>query len=174
LTKETNDKTTYTIATLGSHCSLQVLKGAKDEGFRTLLVCEKQRLNLYKRFKFIDEILLVENFAEILDQACQQRLMDYNSIIIPHGTFIAYLNSEKMEHISPPIFGNKWIFRWEADRGLKQRLMEESELSIPRSIRSKDDIEDLCIVKLHGAAGGRGYFLAWDKKSFDEGVEKIN
>jgi 5-formaminoimidazole-4-carboxamide-1-(beta)-D-ribofuranosyl 5'-monophosphate synthetase len=168
-----NDKAPYTIATLGSHCSLQVLKGAKDEGFRTLLVCERQRLNLYQRFKFIDEILVVENFAEILDQACQQRLRDNNSIIIPHGTFIAYLNSEKIEHISAPIFGNKWIFRWEADRGLKQRLMEESELSIPRSIRSKDDIEDLCIVKLHGAAGGRGYFLAWDKTSFDEGVEKL-
>ncbi len=168
-----NDKDAYTIATLGSHCSLQVLKGAKDEGFRTLLICERQRLNLYKRFKFIDEILVVENFSEILDQTCQQRLMESNSIIIPHGTFIAYLNSEKIERISPPIFGNKWIFRWEADRGLKQRLMEESKLSIPRSIGSKDDIEDLCIVKLHGAAGGRGYFLAWDKKSFDEGVEKL-
>nr|AIE92777.1 ATP-utilizing enzymes of ATP-grasp superfamily (probably carboligases) [uncultured marine thaumarchaeote AD1000_26_G12] len=29
------------IATLGSHCALQVLKGAKDEGFKTILVCEK-------------------------------------------------------------------------------------------------------------------------------------
>ena len=28
-------------------------------------------------------------------------------------------------------------------------------------------------MKLHGAPGGRGYFLAWDKKSFDEGVEKL-
>ncbi len=138
-----------------------------------MLVCERQRLNLYKRFKFIDEILIVENFSEILDKTCQQRLRESNSIIIPHGTFIAYLSSDEIERISPPIFGNKWIFRWEADRELKQRLMEESELSIPRSLKSKDDIEGLCIVKLHGAAGGRGYFLAWDKKSFDEGVEKL-
>jgi 5-formaminoimidazole-4-carboxamide-1-(beta)-D-ribofuranosyl 5'-monophosphate synthetase len=29
------------IATLGSHCALQVLKGAKDEGFKTILVCKK-------------------------------------------------------------------------------------------------------------------------------------
>jgi len=29
------------IATLGSHCALQVLKGAKDEGFKTVLICEK-------------------------------------------------------------------------------------------------------------------------------------
>ena len=32
----------HTIATLGSHCALQLLKGAKDEGLRTLLVCEKK------------------------------------------------------------------------------------------------------------------------------------
>lgn len=173
LAKMTQDKMSHSIATLGSHCSLQVLKGAKDEGFKTLLLCERQRLNLYKRFKFIDEILLVENFNEILDEKCQQRLMQSNSIIIPHGTFIAYLSSEQIERISTPIFGNKWIFRWEADRELKQKLMEESGLTIPRSLKSKDDIEKLCIVKLHGAAGGRGYFLAWDKKSFDEGVEKL-
>jgi 5-formaminoimidazole-4-carboxamide-1-(beta)-D-ribofuranosyl 5'-monophosphate synthetase len=167
------DKSGYTIATLGSHCSLQVLKGAKDEGFRTLLVCERRRFNLYKRFKFIDEILVVEKYNEILDETIQQRFMESDSIIIPHGTFIAYLSSEQIEHISRPIFGNKWIFRWEADRELKERLMQESELSLPRSLKSKDDIEELCIVKLHGAAGGRGYFLAWDKKSFDEGVEKL-
>src|SRR2546429_9877076 len=151
--KEIIEKMTA-IATLGSHCSLQVLKGAKDEGFKTLLLCERQRLNLYKRFKFIDEILLVENFNEILDETCQQRLRESNSIIIPHGTFIAYLSSEQIERISTPIFGNKWIFRWEADRELKQKLMEESGLAIPRSLKSKDDIQKLCIVKLHGAAGG--------------------
>ena len=32
----------HVISTLGSHCSLQVLKGAKDEGFKTLLLCEKK------------------------------------------------------------------------------------------------------------------------------------
>ena len=33
-----------TIATLGSHSALQILKGAKDEGFNTLLVCEEKGL----------------------------------------------------------------------------------------------------------------------------------
>lgn len=33
----------HVIATLGSHCSLQVLKGAKDEGLATLLICEKKK-----------------------------------------------------------------------------------------------------------------------------------
>ena len=53
------------ISTLGSHCSLQVLKGAKDEGFKTLLICEKKRANLYKRFHFIDEIYFIDTFPPI-------------------------------------------------------------------------------------------------------------
>ena len=59
------------VATLGSHCSLQVLKGAKDEGLKTILICEKKRERLYKRFPFIDEFIMVDSFKELLDQKCQ-------------------------------------------------------------------------------------------------------
>jgi 5-formaminoimidazole-4-carboxamide-1-(beta)-D-ribofuranosyl 5'-monophosphate synthetase len=38
---------------------------------------------------------------------------------------------------------------------------------------SKNDIDGLCIVKLHGAAGGKGYFLVNDKKSFEEQSKKL-
>jgi len=62
------------IATLGSHCALQVLKGAKDEGIKTILVCEKKREKLYKRFPFIDEFILVDSFVEVLDKPCQRVL----------------------------------------------------------------------------------------------------
>ena len=67
------------IATLGSHCSLQVLKGAKDEGFKTILVCEKKREKLYKRFRFIDELIIVDSFKEVLDQKCQS-ILEKNTI----------------------------------------------------------------------------------------------
>lgn len=167
------NKKRYTIATLGSHSSLQVLKGAKDEGFRTLLVCEKSRLGLYKRFNFIDDMIVVDNFSEILEHFCQKRLEQTNSIIIPIGTLVAYMSTEQIESIASPFFGNKWILRWESDRMLKQKLMEESKLKTPKSVKSKNEIEKLCIVKLHGAAGGRGYFLVWNKKTFEEGAEKL-
>lgn len=167
------NKKRYTIATLGSHCSLQVLKGAKDEGFRTLLVCEKSRLGLYKRFNFIDDMIVVDKFSEILEHFCQMRLEQTNSIIIPIGTLVAYMSTEQIESIASPFFGNKWILRWESDRMLKQKLMEESRLKTPKAVKSKNEIEKLCIVKLHGAAGGRGYFLACNKKTFEEGAEKL-
>jgi len=74
------------VATLGSHCSLQVLKGAKDEGLKTILVCEKKREKLYKRFPFIDELIIVDSFKEVLDQKCQSILEQNNAVLIPHGT----------------------------------------------------------------------------------------
>jgi 5-formaminoimidazole-4-carboxamide-1-(beta)-D-ribofuranosyl 5'-monophosphate synthetase len=161
------------IGTLGSHSSLQVLKGAKDEGFKTLLITEKKRYHVYHRFSFIDHVILVDKFRDILEPGIQNRLNDLNCILIPHGTLISSLSSDEIESINVPVFGNKFILRWEADRNLKQKLMIESKLRIPRTIKSKGEINDLCIVKLHGAAGGKGYFLASDKKGFDEGYNKL-
>ena len=163
----------HTIATLGSHCALQLLKGAKDEGLRTLLVCEKKRIDLYKRFRFIDDIFIIKDTNEITSKRCIDYLQKTNSILIPHGTLIAYMDSDQIERIDIPIFGNKWILRWEADRELKQKLMERSNLLVSRSVRSKNDIQGLCIVKLHGAAGGRGYFIAWNRQSFERHATRL-
>ena len=173
MTRKAATSNKLTIATLGSHCSLQVLKGAKDEGFRTLLVCEKRRLGLYSRFNFIDEIVEVSRFAEILEDACRNRLKQAGSVLIPHGTLISQMKSDEIEKIDIPVFGNKWILRWEADRDLKEKLMKEAGLKTPQAVRSKNEIKSLCIVKLHGAAGGRGYYLAWNRESFEEGARRL-
>ena len=155
------------IATLGSHCSLQVLKGAKDEGFNTLLVCEKKREKLYRRFNFIDEFIVVDSFLEVLDSKCQSILEQNDSILIPHGTLIAQMSSEQIESIKTPVFGNKWILRWESDRNLKEQLMQESNLNLPATINDPKDINSLVIVKRQGAAGGKGYFLATNEDDYN-------
>jgi 5-formaminoimidazole-4-carboxamide-1-(beta)-D-ribofuranosyl 5'-monophosphate synthetase len=118
-------------------------------------------------------MIMVDNFSEISGEYCQKRLNQTNSIVIPIGTLVAYMSSEQIESIAVPFFGNKWILRWEADRSLKQKLMEEAKLKTPKAVKSKNDIERLSIVKLHGAAGGRGYFLAWNKETFEEGARKL-
>jgi len=155
------------IATLGSHCALQVLKGAKDEGLKTILVCEKKRERLYRRFPFIDEFFLVDAFAEILDQKCQYVLNQNDAVLIPHGTLIAQMNSEQIEAIKTPIFGNKWILRWESDRIMKEKLMREAKLPVPKPVATPKDIDKLVIVKRQGAAGGKGYFLASSEEDFN-------
>ena len=161
------------IATLGSHCSLQVLKGAKDEGFKTVLVCEKKREKLYKRFPFIDEFILVDSFREILDEEIQKKLKQLDAVIIPHGTLIAQMNSDEIESIKTPIFGNKWILRWESSREMKEKLMKEAKLPIPKQISSPDEIDKLVIVKRQGAAGGKGYFMASSKQDYHKKRDEL-
>ena len=161
------------IATLGSHCSLQVLKGAKDEGLKTILVCEEKREKLYKRFPFIDELIIVKSFSEILDEKCQSKLESHDSILIPHGTLIAQMNSEQIESIKTPIFGNKWILRWESDREMKEKLMREAKLPVPTPVTDPEKIDKLVIVKRQGAAGGKGYFLVSNKDEYNKKREQL-
>ena len=161
------------IATLGSHCALQVLKGAKDEGLKTVLICEKKRERLYKRFRFIDEIFLVDSFLEILDQKCKKFLDENDSILIPHGTFVAQMSTEQIESIQTPVFGNKWILKWESDRILKEKLMHEAKLDVPKSVPTPKDINTLVIAKRAGAAGGKGYFLASNESDYNKKRDKL-
>ncbi|SVA97728.1 uncharacterized protein METZ01_LOCUS150582 [marine metagenome] len=161
------------IATLGSHCALQVLKGAKDEGFKTILLCEKKREHLYRRFGFIDEIFLMDSFLELFEQNCESMLQENNSILIPHGTLISQMSSEQIESIKTPMFGNKYILRWESDRALKEQLMKEAKLNVPKSIPNSKQINSLVIAKRHGAAGGKGYFLASSEEEYNKKRDKL-
>ncbi|MEK9681884.1 MAG: formate--phosphoribosylaminoimidazolecarboxamide ligase [Nitrosopumilus sp.] len=155
------------IATLGSHCSLQVLKGAKDEGLKTILVCEKKREKLYRRFPFIDELIIVDKFREVLDEKVQATLEKNDAVLIPHGTLIAQMSSDEIESIKTPIFGNKWILRWESDREMKEKLMREATLPMPKPVTNPSEIEKLSIVKRQGAAGGKGYFMAANEDDYN-------
>ena len=152
------------VSTLGSHCSLQLLKGAKDEGLETILVSEKRRMSLYGRFPFIDKIIPVDSFGEILGDECASSLE--GSVLIPHGTLIAQMSPDQIESIRVPVFGNKYILRWESDRVLKERMMDAAGLPVPRAVGSPDEIAGQVIVKRQGAAGGKGYFMASSPQEF--------
>ena len=161
------------ISTLGSHCALQVLKGAKDEGFRTLLVTQKAREGLYRRFGFIDEFVVVERFRDVLLEDNLAVLKRRKAIVVPHGTFISDLGVDAVEEeLGVPLFGNRKMLRWEADRGLKEKLIQAAGLSTPRTFDAPEDIDRPVIAKQHGAKGGLGYFLAKDAKSFEANRRK--
>ena len=102
-------KSPYTIATLGSHSALQILKGAKDEGFKTLVIHTPQTASLYHRFSFIDNFIEISAYSEF--PTLQKKLDNKKTIIIPHGSFVAYLGVEGNKKITLPYFGNKefWI-----------------------------------------------------------------
>ena len=67
------DKSDLTIGTLGGHSALDVCKGAKLQGFRTVVVCQKGREKTYEKYYktrddkgIIDEIILVDKFKDVV------------------------------------------------------------------------------------------------------------
>ncbi|WP_456471867.1 formate--phosphoribosylaminoimidazolecarboxamide ligase [Methanocaldococcus sp.] len=160
-----------TIATLGSHTALHILKGAKLEGFSTLCITVKGRDIPYKRFGVADKFLYVDNFKDIAKEEVQEKLREMNSIIIPHGSFIAYCGLDNIENnFLVPMFGNRKILRWEAERNLEGKLLKEANLRIPKRFKP-EEIDRTVIVKFPGARGGRGYFIANSKEDY---YKKIN
>jgi 5-formaminoimidazole-4-carboxamide-1-(beta)-D-ribofuranosyl 5'-monophosphate synthetase len=162
----------YTIATLGSHSALQILKGGKDEGFRTLLVTTCDRAGFYRRFPFIDELIPVAALDDFL--AIQPELEARHSILIPHGSFVAYLGKEGNRQIAVPYFGTKAVLDWEEDRELQRRWLQRASICVPRQFALDDEVEYPVIVKTYGAAGGRGYFYATSRQELEAGVERLD
>ena len=107
---------------------------------------KKKRERLYRRFNFIDKLIVVDTFSELLEQKCESILQKNNSILIPHGTLIAQMDSEQIEAIKIPMFGNKHILRWESDRRLKEQLMKDANLDTPKSIPNPKEINSLVIA----------------------------
>jgi 5-formaminoimidazole-4-carboxamide-1-(beta)-D-ribofuranosyl 5'-monophosphate synthetase len=161
------DKKNITIGTIGSHSALQIMKGARDEGFKTLLVCKKDREFVYRRFRAADEIITVDNYKEMLDDSFQDMLINKNSILIPHGSFIEYLGTENIEEkFRVPLFGNRATLEWESNRHKEKDWFKMAEIKMPKEFRDPKEIDRLVIVKFPGARGGRGYFLVDGEEGF--------
>ncbi len=155
------------IGTLGSHSSLNIFKGAKEEGFRTVCICKEKDAIMYKKFPLADEIILVKDFTELLSEKLQEKLRRLNVILIPHGSFTAYLSTEQLTNsLYVPMFGNRKLLHWEADRKAQEEWLRKAGLRLPATFKKPEDIDRLIIAKLPGAKGGRGYFLANSPEAF--------
>lgn len=160
-----------TIGTLGSHSALNIFKGAKEEGFKTVSICKKEDTIVYKKFPLADEIIVVKSFTELLDEKLQQRLLDLNVVLIPHGSFTAYLSTEQLTNdLYVPMFGNRMLLHWEASRTKQEEWLRSSGLKLPKTFKKPSEIKGLAIAKLPGAKGGRGYFLVNSAEAFDRKV----
>jgi 5-formaminoimidazole-4-carboxamide-1-(beta)-D-ribofuranosyl 5'-monophosphate synthetase len=156
---------TYTIATLGSHSALQILKGAHDEGFKTLGIANREAEKLYRSFEFIDEIITLERYADfpkLLDELQKRKV-----IIVPHGSFVAYLPLDEHKKMTVPYFGNKAVLDWEASRELQREWLSRAGLTLPRQFKNAAEIDRPVIVKLYGAKGGKGYMFIRDAQAFE-------
>ncbi len=162
------DRDKIAIATIGSHSALQILKGAQEEGFKSIVVCKPSRAEMYRRFGVADEIITVKSYSELLHGGeAWKKLKERNAVIVPHGSFIAHIGARKVEkELTLPMLGNRHILRWESDRRLEREWLTKAGIKMPRETKNPEEIDGLSIVKFPGARGGRGYFLVASYEDF--------
>ncbi len=98
---------------------LQILHGAKREGFKTSIVVNKEREGFYKRFGFIDDFQAYKNE----DEAIELINRNPDSVFIPHGSLIEYMGMDRVSKIKTPIFGNRKLFPWESNQSKKNEII---------------------------------------------------
>jgi 5-formaminoimidazole-4-carboxamide-1-(beta)-D-ribofuranosyl 5'-monophosphate synthetase len=167
------DPKKVSIATIGSHSALNIFKGAKEEGFRTVCICAKGREKLYKRFGLGDEFIILDKLEDICTDEVQKKLVKLNSVIIPHGSFNAYLEQERLQEWAVPIMGNRKLLDYETSRIQQHEWMKGAGLKVPKIFKSPDDIKGLAFVKFPGAKGGKGYFVVDSREAYDKKIRMM-
>ncbi len=161
-----------TIGVVASHSSLQILHGARAEGFRTLgIAVGEGRRKMFKAFPGAepDEWLMLDDYKEMLDYA--EWFRERNVIIIPHGSLVEYLGADNFISLEVPTFGNRRILKWEAGRDTQRDWLEMGGCTMPKLIDDPHDIDGPVIVKYAGAKGGQGYFVARNFRDFRRNVD---
>ncbi len=168
---EDYDKDDITIATVCSHSSMQIFHGARKEGFNTLGISVGERPKFYDAFPKAkpDEFLVVDDYSEIMEKT--DILLDKNSIIVPHGSFVEYLGGDRFRLLEAPTFGNRNVLNWESDRNKEREWLTSAGLDMPRIIEDPKKIDEPVLVKYHGAKGGRGFFIAKDYNDFKLAID---
>ncbi len=166
------DMENITIATVCSHSSLQIFDGARKEGFRTLGICVGKPPKFYDAFPKAkpDEYLIVDSYADIMNKV--EELREKNVIIVPHGSFVAYLGTKRFAEMAVPTFGNRDVLEWESDRDKEREWLLGAGIHMPGKIDDPRDINGPVMVKYHGAKGGKGFFVAKTYEEFEQLVDK--
>lgn len=172
------DKNKIAIGTLCSHSALQIFHGARLEGFKTVGICTKDRMEMYNAFPQAkpDEFIIVDRFSDVLKEEFQERLRKKNVIVIPHGSFVEYVGPKNIEEkFLVPMFGNRKTLAWESDRRMQDRWLSESGVNVPKVFKSPSEIKGKVFVKYFGAKGGRGFFTASSETEFNKKLkEKVS
>ena len=171
----------HTIAVLGSHSALDVCRGAKDLGFRTLVVCQKGREKTYQKYykNIVDEVLILDKFSDVLTEKVQKELLKRNAIFIPHRSFEVYINDYNAieRKFKVPMFGNRFLLKLE-ERGVKPNqydLLDNAGIRYPKQFKDPKDIDRLCIVKVLEKMRGfeRAFFLVDSFAAYQHEVQHL-
>ena len=185
------------IGSLASHSLLDIARGAKDEGFRTLAICKKGRDQTYTKYfrsrtrekesiGCIDEVILLNDWKEVTNKENIEKLMRLNAIIVPHRSLEVYLGYDVIENLfRVPFFGNRALLRAEERTGPykmqknQDQIIKLAGVSTPKKFSSPRHIDRRVIVKSTKAIGERHFsrefpIVASEKEYEAKCVEVVN
>jgi len=172
------DLDNITLGVIGSHSALEIMDGAKDEGFKTICICQKGRELPYQKFsRLTDEILILDNFSDLMYTENQKKLLNLNTILIPHRSFVVYLGIDNIEKsLKIPVFGNRYILKAE-ERHLPNNqydLLRKAHISMPKIYSTPEEIEGPSLVKIQEAKRKleRAFFIVTSYQDYKMKSEK--
>jgi 5-formaminoimidazole-4-carboxamide-1-(beta)-D-ribofuranosyl 5'-monophosphate synthetase len=141
------------IGVLGSHSALEIAAGAKQEGFETVVVCQKGRDKTYTKYyrSVFDHTMLLDNFNEITSEQNIKQLTELNTVFVPNRSFSVYAGYENIEEkFTVPLMGNRSILRTEERNTPRNQLylLQKAGIKTPKTFNSPEDIDRLVIVKV--------------------------
>jgi len=182
---EKYDNNKLTIGTLGGHSALDICRGAKLHGFKTVVVCQKGREKTYEKYYktrdgkgIIDEIILVDKFKDIVKRDVQEKLRELNTIFIHNRYFWVYCNFKEIENkFNVPIFGTRNMLKLEERDVPKNQyyILQKAGIRIPKIFKSPKQIDRLVMVKVAEAKRGyeRAFFLCSSYKNYKEKTTEL-
>jgi len=182
---EKYDKKNITIGVLGGHSALDVCRGAHMHGFKTLVVAQKGREKTYSKFfkrrdgiGFVDEVLVVDKFSDIIKPNIQKQLIEKNVIFIHNRYFWVYCNFKNIENkFKVPIYGTRDMVKLEERDVPKNQyyLLQKAGIRIPKIFKNPKNIDRLAIVKVSEAKRDyeRAFFLCSSPKDYNEKSQEL-
>jgi 5-formaminoimidazole-4-carboxamide-1-(beta)-D-ribofuranosyl 5'-monophosphate synthetase len=167
------------IGVLGSHSALEVAHGAKQEGFETVVVCQKGREKTYTRYyrNLFDHVLLLDKFVDTVKEENQKKLVDLNTVFVPNRSFSVYVGYDNIEqNFNVPLLGNRSILRSEERNYRKNQyyLLQKAGIPMPKTFKAPEEIDRLVIVKVPEKERSieRAFFYASSPEEFKKKAEE--
>src|SRR4030066_831680 len=163
------------IGVLGSHPALEIASGAKQEGFETVVVCQKGREKTYTKYyrNLFDHILLLDKIEDITREDNVKKLNDLWPVFVPNRSFSVYAGYENIEEkFTVPLMGNRRMLRTE-ERNMPRNqhyLLQKAGILTPKIFKSHKEIDRLVIAKVpeKERAIERAFFYASTPEEFEK------
>jgi 5-formaminoimidazole-4-carboxamide-1-(beta)-D-ribofuranosyl 5'-monophosphate synthetase len=167
------------IGVLGSHSALEIASGAKQEGFKTVVVCQNGREKTYARYyrNVFDKFIFLDKFSDITTPVIVKQLTELNTVFVPNRSFSVYAGYDAIEQkFEVPLMGNRYLLRTEERNIPKNQLwlLKEAGIKIPKSFKSPKDINCPVIVKVaeKGRTIERAFFYASTPEEYEREAQK--